>query len=429
MDQYDSQPGIFPEREFFISMRITKQALIKKRNSKASVFLVTGGTGFIGSHIAVELLKRGYRVILVCRPGKNLSAQERVEQLLAWFQLNGKKEVSRLEVIEGFIDRPNFGLTLLEYERLSGRIDEIVHCAANTTFSGKKQDEVETANVKSLENLLAMASAPPQRCYFFHHISTAYVAGKRTGICPEQLVDTQEFYNIYEETKYRAERYVWEKFPSQGIRVNIYRPSIVYGHSKTGKSLRFNALYFPMKTALFLKRVYEKDIKENQGRKALQMGVKMEKDGTMFLPIRMEKKEGGSINLIPIDFFIDAFLTIMEESLAGDIFHIVSSRPKCLEDLIDYGQEMFKIKGFRTVDKESFEREPVNGLEVLFNSYLDVYQPYLRDTRQFDSKKTETILKKRNMSCPDFNFEVFTRCMEYALEVDWGKRPHGMGDL
>jgi nucleoside-diphosphate-sugar epimerase len=422
MDQYDSQPGILPEREFFIPMRVTKQALIKKRNSKASVFLVTGGTGFIGSHIAVQLLKRGYRVILVCRPGKNITAQERVEQLLAWFQLNGKKEVSRLEVIEGFIDRPYFGLAAREYAELSERIDEIVHCAANTTFSGKKRDEVEAANVKALENLLSLAANHQQGCYFFHHISTVYVAGKRTGICPEQLMDTQEFHNVYEETKYRAERYVWEKFPAQGIRVNIYRPSIIYGNSKTGKSLRFNALYFPMKTALFLKRVYEKDIKEKQGKKARQMGVKMEKDGTMFLPIRMEKREGSSINLIPIDFFIDAFFAIMEESLAGDIFHIVSLCSKRLEDLIDYGQRLFKIKGFRTVDKESFEREPVNGLEVLFNSYLDVYQPYLRDTRQFDSKKTEVILKKQNISCPDFNFEVFTRCMEYALLVDWGKK-------
>jgi nucleoside-diphosphate-sugar epimerase len=422
MDQYHSQPGFFPEREFFISMRISKQLLIKKRKSKESVFLVTGGTGFIGSHIAVELLKRGYRVILVCRPGKNFTAQERVEQLLDWFQLNGKSEVSRLEVIEGFIDRPYFGLTAREYERLSGRIDEIVHCAANTTFSGKKRDEVETANVKSLENLLAMAANRQQGSYFFHQISTVYVAGKRAGICREQLVDTNEFHNVYEETKYRAERYVWEKFPAQGIRVNIYRPSIVYGNSKTGKSLRFNALYFPVKTALFLKRVYEKDIKQNQGKKARQMGVKMEKDGTMFLPIRMEKEEGGSINLIPIDFFIDAFFAIMEESLAGDIFHIVSDYPKRLEELIDYGQEMLKIKGFRAVDKESFEREPVNGLEVLFNSYLDIYQPYLRDTRQFDSSKTGVILKKRNISCPDFDFEVFTRCMEYASEAEWGKK-------
>jgi len=405
-------------------MKISRQEILKKRENKESVFLVTGGTGFIGSHIAVELLKKGYTVVLVCRPGKGLSARERVERLLSWFQINDRPEVSRLEVIEGFIDQPGLGLAAREYERLSERIDEIIHCAANTAFPETKRKEVETANIKTLENLLTLAVRGRHKGggYFFHHISTAYVAGKRTGICREELINTHEFHNVYEETKYYAERYVWEKYPAEGIRVNIYRPSIIYGHSKTGRTFRFNALYFPVKTAHLLKRVYETDIKENQGKKARQMGVRMEDDGAVYLPIRLERKTGSFINLIPIDFFIDAFFAIMEESLEGDIFHIVSSAPKRLEEIIAYGQEVLKVKGVRTVDKESFEQEPANGLEILFSSYLEIYRPYLGDTRWFDSGKTEAILKKRNITCPDFDMECFSRCIEYALEVDWGRK-------
>jgi len=136
----------------------------------------------------------------------------------------------------------------------------------------------------------------------------------------------------------------------------------------------------------------------------------------------LERKTGSFINLIPIDFFIDAFFAIMEESLEGDIFHIVSSAPKRLEEIIAYGQEVLKVKGVRTVDKESFEQEPANGLEILFSSYLEIYRPYLGDTRWFDSGKTEAILKKRNITCPDFDMECFSRCIEYALEVDWGRK-------
>lgn len=406
------------------SMKISRQAILKKRENKKSVFLVTGGTGFIGGHIAVELLKKGYTVVLVCRPGKGLTARERVDRLLAWFRFGGRPEVSRLEVIEGFIDQPGLGLGVREYERLSQRIDEIIHCAANTAFPEKKRKEVETGNLKPLENLLALAARGRRKggSYFFHHVSTAYVAGKRTGVCREELMNTHEFHNVYEETKYYAERYVWEKFPAEGIRVNIYRPSIVYGHSETGRTFRFNALYFPIKTALFLKRVYETDIKENQGKKARQMGVRMENDGAIYLPIRLERKAGSFINLIPIDFFIDAFLAIMEESLEGDIFHIVSPAPKRLEEIIDYGREVFKVKGIRTVDKKSFEHEPFNGLEILFNCYLEIYRPYLRDTRWFDSGKAGAILKKRNITCPDFDMDRFSRCIKHALEVDWGRK-------
>ena len=424
MDQYDSQPGIFPQGEFFIHMRITTEALAAKRSQKETVFLVTGGTGFIGSHIAVELLGKGYTVVLLCRPAKHVSALERVDRLLAWFQLKDRRIVSRLEVLEGFIDRPNLGLTVREYTRLAGRIDEIVHCAANTGFSEKERQEVETANIKPLEYLLALAAGTQRQrgCYFFHHMSTAYAAGKQTGICREELNDQGEFHNVYEESKYRAERFVWKKFPAEGIRVNIYRPTIVYGHSATGKTFRFNALYFPVKTALFLKRIYETDLTKNQGKKARQMGVWMETDGTIHLPIRLEKKAGSVINLIPIDFFTKAFIAIMEASLQGDIFHIVSPAPKRLEDIIDYGQQLFKVRGVHTVDKKNLTQVPPNGLEILFNRYLEIYQPYLRDTRRFDSRKSEAILEKRDIACPDFDFEVFSRCMAYALAVDWGKK-------
>jgi nucleoside-diphosphate-sugar epimerase len=403
-------------------MKISRQALVEKRNNKECVFLVTGATGFLGSHIAVELLKKGYPVIMLCRPGKNITAKQRVDRLLNWFQMKGKEELSRLEVVEGFIDQPNLGLTGQQYTYLSKTVAEIVPWAANTAFSEKKREEVETANVKDLENLLKLAAKANSKCYYFHHISTAYVAGKRTGNCEETLIETKEFHNVYEETKYRAERYVWENFPEQGIRVNIYRPSIVYGNSETGRSIRFNALYYPIKMALFLRNTYERDIKERGGEKARQMGVRMEDDGIIYLPIRMEGKEGGMLNLIPINYFTDAFIAIMEECLEGDIFHIVSNEPKTLENIILYSRELLKIRGVKSVDKKNFEKEPANALEILFNGYLEMYQPYIQDIRRFDNRKAVAILEKRNITCPVFDFDVFSKCMNYAIAVDWGKK-------
>ena len=113
------------------------------------------------------------------------------------------------------------------------------------------------------------------------------------------MVETEQFNNIYEETKYRAERYVSEICREEGIRINIYRPSIVYGHSRNGKSIRFNALYYPVKTLLFLREIYERDIQERGGKQADKMGVRAGDGTSMYLPIRVEKKEGGGINLIP----------------------------------------------------------------------------------------------------------------------------------
>lgn len=427
MDQHHPFPGILQKREFFVqigvnskhAMKISRQALIKKRNNKENVFLVTGATGFIGSHTAIALLKRGYRVVMLCRSNKNGSAQERVNRLLDWFQMTGSDELSRLEVVEGFLDRPNLGLRAETFAYLSETIDEIVHCAAGTSFSEKKRDELENTNIKNLENLLKLAAATNSKCYYFHHVSTVYSAGRRDGTFEEKLVETKTFHNVYEETKYRGELYVSETFPKEGIMVNIYRSSIVCGNSETGRSFRFNGIYYPVKMALFLKDIYQKDITLGDGEKARQMGVRVEENGAVHLPVRMENKTGGSLNLVPVNYFTDAFIALLEECSESDIFHIVSNSPKTLDDILCYFRKLFKIQGFRPVSKESFDETPANGLEILFNGYLKMFGPYIRDTRRFDNRKAEAILQKKNISCPEFDFNVFSRCMNYAIVVGW----------
>lgn len=194
-----------------------------------------------------------------------------------------------------------------------------------------------------LENVLDLAAR--SNCFFFHLVSTAYVAGKVTGPCSEALVNSREFTNVYEETKCRGEWAAWERSRKAGIRLSIYRPSIVYGHSETGRSLLFSALYYPVRTALFLKNLYEADIRERGGRKAAEMGVKVESDGWTYMPIRMEVDGRGGVNLIPVNYFVRAYMAIMEGGLDGEIFHIVNSRLKKIKDIIEYTKRLFRIRG------------------------------------------------------------------------------------
>jgi nucleoside-diphosphate-sugar epimerase len=384
--------------------------------------LVTGGTGFLGSHIASELLRQGYRVVLLARSTGQVSAHTRVEQLLAWFGL-GPEEKSRFEVIEACLDRPDLGLDQERYDDLAHSIDEIIHCASDTSFSERKRTEVERANIKGLEHVLDLAVR--SRCYFFHHVSTAYVAGKKSGPCREEFVETTEFINVYEETKYYGERILYGKCESQGIRLNVYRPSIVYGSSQDGRSLRFNALYYPLRTILFLKNLFMRDIKEGGGTRAEQMGVKMGKDGSLHLPIRIEAGNGNGINLVPVDFFVKAFMEIMDTCLEGSVFHIVNERPKGIDELVEYTARYFDIEGIRAVHTEDFDRGSRNGLEILFDTYVDAYKPYMTDSRTFSNDKTRSILEKKNITCPDLDYQLFAKCIEYAIETGWGANLFG----
>ena len=400
-------------------MRIRTGDLKRERAAGGGRILLTGGTGFLGSHLAAELLRSGHRLFLLARPLKQQRAEERMGKLLDWFGITPDLRVN-LRVMEGTVEKPGLGLA---GEALSECLDntiEIIHCASNTSFAERKRPEVEAANIDGLLNVLDFASR--SRCVFFHHLSTAYVAGRKQGLCREEPVDTDQFTNVYEETKACAERLASHHCRTAGIRLNIYRPSIVYGDSRTGRSLRFNALYYPVKTTVFLKNLYEADILQRGGRKAGMMGVRRESDGGLYLPIRLEVGSAEGINLIPVDHFVSAFMAIREDSLEGGIFHIVNARQKAMGDLIDYTRRLFHISGIEPCTPDDFEARPRNTLEILFNGYLEAYGPYMRDKRTFAMDNAQSILAKRAIACPEFDFEIFSRCMNYAVEVDWGAK-------
>jgi len=402
-----------------VTIRISTSALQEKRETRSLNVLLTGATGFLGSHIAAEMIERGDSIWVLCRPNKHLTGQDRFNRILDWLGMK-PRDPSRVRVIEGFLDRPNLGLEKDQYDKILDQVDEIIHCASNTSFAERKRAEVERANVTGLGNVLDLAEK--SRCCFFHHLSTAYVAGKREGVCREDPVETAAFTNVYEESKYRGEKMVAERCPREGIRWGIYRPSIVYGDSRTGKSLSFRALYYPVRTVLYFRNLYRADILEQNGRRAEGMGIQIEADGTIRLPLRLEADPEGGINLIPVDFFLRAFMAVWEDSLEGGIFHLVNPKPKKIEELIEYTQRLFRIMGIQAVPAEDFQKTPRNPLEILLETYLEAYQPYIRDKRVFDCRRTDPILRRRQICCPDFDFEIFSRCMNYAVTAGWGTK-------
>ena len=399
--------------------RASSQDIEKTRAAKSARFFLTGGTGFLGSHVAVELVRRGFRVALLARSDKHRSAKARLGELLDWFGLP-PGERRGVRVVEGDITLPLMGIAPDEYRGLLDETDEIIHCASNTAFSERKRAEVEAVNGAGLERVLEFARA--SGAYFFHHVSTAFVAGKTSGPCPEGPAAPREFWNAYEETKCQGERRVAEVCREAGFGLGIYRPSIVYGDSRTGRSRLFNAVYYPVRTALMIKELYEKDIRERGGRKAGEMGVRIESDGSTHLPLRIETAGRGGLNLIPVDFFTAAFMALMEASPSGGIFHIVNGVLKRVEDIIDYSCRLFRLTGIKACGAEEFQEVPRNPLEALYDHFVEAYEPYMRDTRVFETVESRRILERQGIVCPEFDYDIFARCMNYAVEVDWGSR-------
>src|SRR5439155_23621126 len=77
-------------------------------------------------------------------------------------------------------------------------------------------------------------------------VSTAYVAGAHVGRFGERdLVVGQRFRNPYERSKFEAELLV--QAHSDTLPVQVLRPSIVVGDSRSGWTSSFNVLYSPLR--------------------------------------------------------------------------------------------------------------------------------------------------------------------------------------
>ena len=400
-------------------MRLESGRLREMRADRTSRILVTGATGFLGSHIAFALLRDGYRVTVLARSTKKLPARDRIAHLADWHGLDAGAR-RRLEVLEGDILHPARPEDANGGTGGPGRFDEIVHCASSTAFAERKRAEIEAANIEGLRNVLDFAVRAG--CVFFHHVSTAYAAGRRSVRCPEDWVEAGPFTNVYEETKARGEILARDVCRREGIRLNVYRPSIVTGDSRTGRTLRFNALYFPVKAAVFLRDIYLADIRERGGKRAAGLGIRLEEDGTVFMPLRIEAGREGGINLVPIDHCVNVFRAVREGGLDGGIYHIVNPRSTGIGELVAYAQRFFRIGGLEACGPEDFAARPRNALETLYDSYLEAYRPYMQDVRTFDVANTAAILGSQGPACPEFGYDVFARCMSYAVETDWGTK-------
>lgn len=377
--------------------------------------LLTGGTGFLGSYLAAAFLRRGSQVTFLARAGRRLAAEDRVHQILDWHAISPALQ-QHASVVTGDVTQPDLGIEAGIRRVLVGAFDAIVHCASDTSFT-ESRGEVTATNVGGMRHVLDFAVAC--RSPAFHHLSTAYVAGRREGLCPEELVTERTFHNVYEETKCAAEWLAWERCRAEGIRLTIYRPSIVYGHSRTGRTLQFNTLYYPIKTAHRLRQLYERDIRERGGARAREMGVGLDPDGKLYLPVRLEVGEGCGLNLIPVDYFVASMLAIMDGTPADGIYHLVNEKPVCLETLIDYTKTYFRLRGVEACPSAAYRQTPPNALEVLVEAQFAVYAPYMQDKRLFAQDHAAPLLAAQGLACPALDWDLFRRCVDYAVQVDW----------
>ncbi len=122
-----------------------------------AIFL-TGSTGYIGAHVASNLLESGAALNLLVRARDAREAELRLWQAL---QLHLKFPrfyeflQTRIRVFRGDLTSSGFGLSQDEYDRLVHTTDSVIHCAAS--LNRKSEKSCLNVNLRGTLEVLTLA--------------------------------------------------------------------------------------------------------------------------------------------------------------------------------------------------------------------------------------------------------------------------------
>ncbi len=261
-------------------------------------YFVTGATGFLGRFLLGNLLKRKGTVYVLVRKDSQ-KKYDALAKKMAW-------DPKRVVPVYGDMTAANCGLTAAQIKTLSGKVRHFFHLAAVYDLTATA-DSQRKANVDGTQNALDLGAAIGAGC--FHHTSSIAAAGLYPGVFREDMFDEAEgLDDPYLRTKHDSEGLVRNE---KRIKWRIYRPGMVVGHSQTGEMDKIDGPYYFF---TFLKKLRE------------------------MLPPWMPTLgiEGGRINVVPVDFVVDAMDHIAHKpKLDGHCFHLVDPEPMRVGEVLN----------------------------------------------------------------------------------------------
>jgi nucleoside-diphosphate-sugar epimerase len=176
--------------------------------ARAELCLVTGASGFIGSHLATRLVREGHHVRCLVRASSDSSHLRRLGVELTVGDLTDPASLAR--AVDG--------------------VQLVVHCAALVS-DWATVTEIEAINVAGTRSLLeASAGASVRR---FVHISSTDVYGFPDARAVAEDHVPRGFSNWYSQSKRRAEAEVRRVAGASALEIVILRPATVYGPGST----------------------------------------------------------------------------------------------------------------------------------------------------------------------------------------------------
>ena len=341
-------------------------------SGKQKRIFLTGATGFLGTVLLRDLLLRGHTVTALVRTQQGESASARLKNRLldydpkfSWDQFSERN----LFTIEGDTAQSCFGLSKELYARQVASTDVVIHNAACTALE-MDWKSLEAINIGGTRRAIEFASQTKAKALV--HVSSAYVAGERTGVVREdELLLTEGFRNGYERSKAIAETEVRDAGASGRIRFLIVRPSIIVGDSRSGYMCP-NHHFFDLIFRLL----------------AIRQMIRNKTDDGRF---RIPGDPHATKNFIPVDYVAVLISLLLETEAAwGKVFHLTDPAPIPLERLNLYVRTALDWPDLVWCPKA--EIEELSPLERRFFRSIQIYEKYFWQEPSFDQSQLKSVL-------------------------------------
>ncbi|NUM32793.1 MAG: NAD-dependent epimerase/dehydratase family protein [Bacteroidetes bacterium] len=220
------------------------------------IAFVTGGTGFLGSHLICELLRNNFQVKALKRPESSLNEFNYISAL--YFGQDNDNFKKNLNWIIGDIQKPT------TYEEYIDQNTCVFHCAALVSFNKKDKYRLFESNIQGTAVIADVCLY--KKCLKLIYASSTAAVGKAEEneyTDESNLWDEKDNPSNYSVSKYFAELEVWRAI-EEGLNAVIVNPSMIIGagdfNKNTGKFFTNAQNNFPFYATGSNAFVYVKDV-------------------------------------------------------------------------------------------------------------------------------------------------------------------------
>lgn len=187
--------------------------------------LVTGGTGLIGNHLLLNLVKSGEKVRAIKRENSNLNPVKNV------FAHYGFSELfEKIEWVEGDIT------DIISIEDALDGVTHVYHAAALVSFNPSDKERLYQMNIEGTANVVnaCIEKGVKKLCYVS---STAAIGKSKNGKIANEKNDWDEaeVTSNYAISKHYAENEVWRGI-AEGLPAVMVNPCVIMGPGDISRS-------------------------------------------------------------------------------------------------------------------------------------------------------------------------------------------------